>query len=321
MDMYGRPGSLQQLRGPLLTKPCCAAVTALGKLGTAGQEFITAVAKQFVWSSDPDFKIACMEALADMGEKGAEYSNYVARCVKERGAPPQVRAAALMVLGEIIGRTSLNQTSNNEWIVNERINTSLARIAEALTDQDPDVQVYAVHALGAAGSHAKDYIGQLAGMLEDRSSHLVATAVKALGDIGREARQHAPAVAALLEDVRMPVRHNAAEALGAMGAEDFAVELVGRLRDPSCDVRGAAAMALGRLGQSQHALAIGRLLIDPLSTVRRGACVGLGRLAQAGQRLPRGIAMQLEGSLDDDVAAVREAAREAWKQVSSSEMA
>jgi len=319
VDMYGRPGSTQQLRGQLLTKPCCAAVVALGKLGSKGQGYVVELTKQFVWSSDPDFKIACMEALADMGETGAEYSSYIARCVKERGNPPHVRAAALLVLGDIVRRTNPSQ-SHSEWMAQERVNASLAVIAEALTDPDPDLQVYAVYAMGSAGPQAADYIPQLARIVEDRGSHLLATAVKALGDIGKSAAGHAKKVSDLLGDERMPVRHNAAEALGAMGAVHFADLISGHIRDPSCDVRAAAAVSLGRMGQMPNAVSIARLLFDPLSIVRRAACVGLGSLLKQAQGgLPRGLAEQLKAALDDDSACVREAALEAWNNMPPSQ--
>jgi HEAT repeat protein len=170
--------------------------------------------------------------------------------------------------------------------------SALAPIAEALSDEEPEVRLAAAKALGVF--HDDRAIPPLISAVKDRNAEVRAAAIFSLRQIG-----DASAIDALvhaLGDYHHAVRWQAAGALSALGwrpgnnmefvlravaigqHEDAAVHaaeavdvLANALQDPTCPRRHAAAAALGKTGDARAVGPLETALNDEDSHVRVAA--------------------------------------------------
>jgi HEAT repeat protein len=177
--------------------------------------------------------------------------------------------------------------------------TALAPIAEAITDEEPEVRAAAARALGAF--HDDRAVPPLVAAIKDRSPEVRAAAIASLRQVG-----DAGAIDALvhaLGDYHHAVRWQAAGALGSLGwrpsnnmefilrsvatcqHEEAAVHggeavdvLANALEDTTCPRRHAVAAALGKTGDTRAVRPLENSLNDPDSHVRVAAAEALSLL-------------------------------------------
>ena len=123
---------------------------------------------------------------------------------------------------------------------------SVAPLAEALTDESPDVRRTAASALVRCGPQAVGALAALRDALKSKDDRLRLEAARALGAIGVAAKPAGPSLVALLRDDLVDVRAAAAAALGRIGRIDPVAKkaLVSLLDDEDPAVQEAAATAL-----------------------------------------------------------------------------
>ncbi len=123
----------------------------------------------------------------------------------------------------------------------------------ALENEDVDVQIGAMEALGTMGEHAAPAARRLSLFLGSQNPELAAGAARALGRIGPVCRQvSASGLLETLKDKREsyrfgPVWANAAQALGRFGP-DILPELIPLLESPDTQLARAAAFAIHYVG-------------------------------------------------------------------------
>jgi HEAT repeat protein len=174
--------------------------------------------------------------------------------------------------------------------------TALMAIAEAVTDEAPEVRVAAVKALGLF--HDDRAVSPLVAAIKDRSAEVRAAAIFALRQVGDSGA--IDALVHALGDYHHAVRWQAAGALNSMGwrpstnmefvlravatcqHEDAAVHgaeavdiLANALEDATCPRRNAAAAALGKTGDARAVRPLENALNDADSHVRVAAVEAL----------------------------------------------
>ena len=156
------------------------------------------------------------------------------------------------------------------------------RLGELLADQDWNVRLNAIRALGAMGPAAADQAPRLGELLTDQDEDVRQAAAQALGAMGPAAADQAPRLRELFTDLYSEVRDAAAQALGAMGA-DQAPRLGELLADQDWEVREVAAQALEAMGPAaaDQAPRLRELLVDPSWYVRLNAVQALGAMGPA----------------------------------------
>lgn len=149
-------------------------------------------------------------------------------------------------------------------------------LREALVNEDEDVRLKIVHALGELEDEAA--VPVLRRVLSDDESYKVRSlAAWALGEI--EAESSVRALIKALEDDNASVREMAAWALGEIESST-AVSALGTVlvNDPAMTVRRKAAWALGEIEDARAVDALGLALTDSDTEVRRKAMWALGEI-------------------------------------------
>jgi HEAT repeat protein len=168
---------------------------------------------------------------------------------------------------------------------------TVAGLCHLLADNDAEVRLVAVRALGRLGDPdaAEPLLGALTGA-RPAPSHVVAHALVGLGTPA------APALLAALDHDDDLVRATALDALRLLGVPAAADAVARTLRqDPSLEVRRRAATTLGRIGRTAavpHLLAAAAR--DQPTVLRADAVAALGELGSPGS------VADLAGLVDDD---------------------
>ena len=142
----------------------------------------------------------------------------------------------------------------------------LKKLQKALNDEDSEVRVGAVHALGDIGS--PEAVEPLIHALRDEESFIRGWAARDLGSIGRPEAVE-PLIHAL-RDEDSEVREAAAEALWCIGSPMAVEPLIHALRDEDYFVRRTAAGALGGIGCPEAVEPLIYAINDEDSYVRGG---------------------------------------------------
>src|SRR6185503_14281205 len=168
----------------------------------------------------------------------------------------------------------------------------VAALLEALTDPNWQVRANAASALGLRGG--RNNVDALVAALRDTNWQVREQAAWALGLKG-DARAIEPLVDAL-KDEHAVVREKAAWALGLKGNRGSVEGLIEALKDASPKVRGMAAWALGLRGDSRAGDALKDALKDQDKEVRQKAAWAFGMLLMKLGGAPIGVP-----GADDDV--------------------
>jgi HEAT repeat protein len=129
------------------------------------------------------------------------------------------------------------------------LSVSQSQLNKSLTNQDENIRIAAVAALGEIGSSSVLALPALSKLLKDNSEDVRIIVVDTLEKIGK------PAVPVLIQALQnndnWMVRYSAADALGRIGASDQEVVpvLINALRDKDEYVRSEAADVLGKIGK------------------------------------------------------------------------
>ena len=185
-------------------------------------------------SSEPGQK--AMKELAKLGREAAPAVPVLIRALTQPGQPEErrvVRMNASFALGHIGEK-------------------AVPSLIEALSNDDPEVRIYAVHALGLNGAEAKQATPHLLPMVADADASLRGNLAESLGRIGDERGAVVAALIKLLDDQESSVRASAVQGLGHLGkpAKAAVPGLIRLLKDEGQEgyVRGHAATALGKIG-------------------------------------------------------------------------
>jgi HEAT repeat protein len=170
----------------------------------------------------------------------------------------------------------------------------LARLGDFLADDNEDVRVAAIMALGKLGSAGatEAFLVRLVHMMEEQDNAMKTAAARAAGKIGPAAAKDpiVTSFAALLNDQDNAVRKAAVEAIGELGSAvittaPIMASLADLLKDQDWAIRGATAKAVGKLGPMVATEAImsrlDDLLEDKEGYVRWAAIDAVGRFGSA----------------------------------------
>ncbi len=177
---------------------------------------------------------------------------------------PQAPARANAALG--LGEMSPGDSSARGLAV--------ARLIDALRDEDEGVRVESTRALGKMDS--SDAVVPLLGTLRDNSARVRSEAAWALGEID-DPRAVEPLMRTLRDDDAR-VRGRAAWALGELEDKRAVEGLMLALKDADGDVRSQVAWALGELEDARAVPLLVRALQDKEARVRSQAAWALGEI-------------------------------------------
>ncbi|HVE84632.1 MAG TPA: HEAT repeat domain-containing protein, partial [Myxococcales bacterium] len=150
-------------------------------------------------------------------------------------------------------------------------------LVELLGSGEPDLQAFAVRALGSTGS--PDAIRPLLSALSDGALDKVAANSLALLAVVHPGRVTSE-LRAVVDSRPAPA---AVWALAKIGGEGALAALKKALGDPDAAVRAAAAEAAGDVGGAEGLELLRRALADEAAPVRAAAARGLGRLPETGE--------------------------------------
>jgi HEAT repeat protein len=152
---------------------------------------------------------------------------------------------------------------------------SLAPLARALSDSDPEVRLAAAEALGF--HDASGAVPPLLGRLDDPHPAVRVQIVGALARLG-DSRAIVPLVGKV-QDSASEVRLAVVRALGLLGDRRASQALVLALREVQPDIRREALMGLGKLRAADAVDAIAAFSQDRQPLVRAAALGALGKIA------------------------------------------
>jgi HEAT repeat protein len=134
--------------------------------------------------------------------------------------------------------------------IGHRAQVNVPELAEMLGDRDRDVRIFAVKSLGMIGAPASESAAELAVTLMDKDEHVREVSAGTLRILDPSARSVLPALKEALENEDPKRRLLAVSALGRIGpaAKDAVSGLVKTLDDEDLEVRYATASALGDIG-------------------------------------------------------------------------
>ncbi len=296
---YGPPdAALGAALGPLLSAEVPRvrrlAATAVAFVGEGYDALEPALAEA---ASDPDagVRAAALATLARRSPRARELWLLFAKALEDGHGPARAAAAkglARIELHETLGAAELDDVRT--------------RLRAAMQDAQPDVRMYAVMALGRAGSRAAPDVPAIIALLADESTLVRGTASNALGDVGASAL---PGIRAALGGAIDP--EQASSLL-------WALRLIGKpalpllrevLTHTSPTLRVQAALKLWELDEPPEVTV--EVLVAALEgtdvVAQRLAARGLGRMGTAGA----GGKAALEGVRDHEDEVIRTAARAA----------
>lgn len=241
-----------------LRVPACAGAMALAALGAEGHKHAPQVA-QLLSAEHHDVRLSAATALGKMGAEGAKQAHKLDPLFTDRS--PYVRAAAVVATGEFMKAMGDSAT---HW----------GKVETALQDRSPIVRCAGLRVIGLL--EGKEMAEKLADALNDRIPSVQITSMNALHSCGLRGQMYAPAVCRLLQHHDANVRKAAIEALCHMGPRGhaFADEVsVLVTQDPIGELRVAAISALAEMGEDgkEHKEEVTRAKSDVLEAVRKAA--------------------------------------------------
>ncbi|NES21193.1 MAG: NACHT domain-containing protein [Symploca sp. SIO3E6] len=157
-------------------------------------------------------------------------------------------------------------------------------LLELLTDNDKQMRISAAKALVKLGKDSEKVHQALLGLLKDENQPVRIEAVRALAQLGKDSEEVHQALLALLTDNDKQMRISAAKALVKLGKDSEKVHqaLLGLLTDNDKPMRILSVMALGELGKDSEEVyqALLALLTDEDELVRMEVVVMLGELGK-----------------------------------------
>jgi HEAT repeat protein len=215
-----------------LRKPACASASALAALKAFDK---AADVAGCMTSKDFEIRIAGVEAISLMGEKGAAFIDEVMKLTEDPN--PQVVAAACTALGAIAASTYPSSAAAE-------------KLADCLKDKLPTVRAAACRGLAKMGDEATNYLDGLVKCLNDQIWSVRAAACEGVAGCGEMGQMYASDICRLIFDMDTRVRITAVESLVKMGERGaaFAEELSVLLDDPTPGVQKAGIKALKEFG-------------------------------------------------------------------------
>jgi HEAT repeat protein len=215
-----------------LRKPACAAAAALAALKAYDK---AADVAGCMTSKDFEIRIASVQAISSMGEKGAAFIDEVMKLTEDPN--PQVVAAACTALGAIAASTSPSSAAAE-------------KLSDCLKDKLPTVRAAACRGLAKMGDEATNYLDGLVKCLNDQIWSVRAAACEGVAGCGEMGQMYASDICRLIFDTDTRVRITAVESLVKMGERGaaFAEELSVLLDDPTPGVQKAGIKALKEFG-------------------------------------------------------------------------
>jgi len=225
-DFALRLGGAAGSSGPTASRPKCAALFALGRMGSADHlEQVSEALK------DKNFEVrACAaEALGDLGADitGETETFWLCQLATNDDTYP-VRAAALGALGKL------------------KAEDCISTIVEALTDKKQSVRLAALGAMSEMGEAGERHTNEVFRLLTDDSVPIRAAAMRCLSLMGELGQNYASVIATQLVDQNPDIKLAAVEALGRMGKNGaaFEDEIGAFLNDEDPRIQAAAEKAI-----------------------------------------------------------------------------
>jgi HEAT repeat protein len=288
LPLFEHPGAVPALLHALAfdTAPVRAAAAA----ALARVESPDTIAPRMKALDDPDPWVRYY-ALRSIGGIRTEDMAAAARRLIDQDPAPQVRLAAIDVLGRLDAADAVNVLqpllhSDQDDIARAAIRAlghitdsrAAAVLSEVLRSEDPLHRLEAVVAIGARGGTTAPDMLQWAAAAESDDS-VADAAISALARVGsREGGEGTAAAAALVSLTAEPARREASvAALSALPAARIA-DVAKGLRHPSPDVRRATIQALSRMKNPEASYLVERALEDEAAEVRATAAAELRRL-------------------------------------------
>jgi len=252
------------------------AVCIVGNLGEAAvREPYLGSLKSVLGSSSPGARAAAAMAFGQMGSVAAGEADALLPLLSDAGEET-AGAQKAQVIGTNAHRTN-----------------ACCRLPNAA----------ALWALGQL--KACQHLKKIGHCLNDNNWEVRLTALDAVGELGTSAKELGQSVAELLQDSAFPVRAAAARALGHIGADGQAEDLAEALTDQSHSVRLMAVLALADLGEaaSSYSHQVFRLIQDPMVAVQAGAVRCLSLMGDIGCNYAGVLATMLNTTSDPELRA------------------
>lgn len=273
------------------------AVITLKRLGSSAPDVVPALTKMLA-SDDAQLRRTAAVALGTLGNKAAAALPTLIEALRKQAEDESTIVAVIGQIGSPAVGPLLAAAGDNsippERLAQalSRIGPAAATALVAeLNSKDAKIREIAIRALAGLVDSNPEIGGRIADALQDNNVQVRVAAVHAIGQWSGKGKSHEQALIKLSEDPSALVRAEALSSLHAIGCEsDTLKPLLARgLNDSSADVKRSALQSLSARPELAGEMAAGMapLLADSAAQVRAMAAKSLGLAAkQAAPALP-----------------------------------
>jgi len=272
---------LAMIGKPALPSLLAATVASESRLRWASAKILTAMRPMeptassalipLISDKDPYVRRVSFECLGRLGEDAKEAIPFLKRAVND--SVPSNRMYCHRALTQITGEENPHVDHIASYLMddepeNRRLAATLLKyygplaksscqdLLRCVRDNDVQVRINAIAALGAVGVGSKEIISGLIEALEsDKHREVRRAAASSLGEIGPRARKAVPALAKILREAHAPPKSKgrrtgwwvAAHALGEIGGDEALSVLSKALKNADPDIRSSAARAIKKI--------------------------------------------------------------------------
>jgi HEAT repeat protein len=224
---------------PVLRRPCCAAMMALGLLGEAGASFSQEIAEGLGDETmNQEVEAVQVYALGMLGAKATRYRPLI-KDLLDSQVSAAVRTSVCFALGEFAKASAVCQDTKTADALGELCRDPCAAVREA-----------AVKALAKMSEKGPEKVDEVFDLFSDKVASVQVAALETMATFGELGECFATEVFRLTASDDIDVRLTALEVLGGMGQRGaaFADEIEMLLEDDSPFVRDEALRTLAKMG-------------------------------------------------------------------------
>jgi HEAT repeat protein len=261
------------------------AIRVLSGVRPTTDEVIAALAGALTDDREPTVRGEAAAALGVLGRAAGAATPALVKALRDAAA--SVRGQAALGLGRVAPDPAV----------------AVPALAAAVRDDDRDVRARAIDAIAAFGAAGRPAVPALVEALRDKSiAHFAVRALGAIGSAARDNRDCGPALIELASTAGGDLLTETARSLGRIGGDDALLALLGMLRQEAAERRLAAFEGLRRSDDAnpQVIAALLKALRDDEPAVRECAAAALTeRKLAEDARLKTAVTALIGGRLSD----------------------